>query len=265
MPYKKIKDKIIGKLMRKGVLVASDSHMEWLLPWWWERYSCCNEFPVVFVDLGMTSEARLWCQERGEVLTVTEVFSFDTVIKEWEEVYGSSYGQARKAWFKKPLACLLSPFEETIWMDLDCEVLSSIEPIFAYLEGKELAIALDRVSAIPEGFSPEDNLESQLIFNGGVIAYRKGSHLIKEWARIALAESHLYWGDDYILSTLIHQGQEKIQILPPIYNWRLADGTPFYAKIIHWCGEWGKACIAKQGGLKGLLEGLPELKRVFDV
>lgn len=251
--------------MSRGVLVGSDSHMEWLLPWWWEKYSSSNQFPVVFADFGMTDKARKWCGERGEVLAVKEMDFSDDCIKEWEEVYGSSYGQARKAWFKKPLACLLSPFEKTIWMDLDCEVLSSIELIFTYLEDKQLAIALDRVPAIPEGFAPDRDLENRLIFNGGVIVFRKGSELVKEWARIALTESHLYWGDDYILSSIIHRMQEKVEILPPIYNWRLADGTPFYAKIIHWCGQWGKAYIAKQGGLKGLLEGLPELKRVFDV
>lgn len=246
--------------MSRGVLVASDSHMEWLLPWWWERYSSCNALPVVFVDLGMTAKSKEWCQERGELLSVTEVVFSDTAIKEWEEVYGSSYEQARKAWFKKPLACLLSPFDETLWLDLDCEVLSSIESIFTYLEGKELAIALNRALTNSEGF-PLDDL---LSFNGGVIVYRKGSEIVKEWARIALAESHLYWGDDHILSILIHHLQEKVEVLPSAYNWRVADGTPFYAKIIHWCGEWGKAYILKQGGMKGLLDGLPELKRVFE-
>ncbi len=250
--------------MSRGVLVASDSHMEWLLEWWWERYSSCNTLPVVFVDLGMTDKSKEWCQERGQLLSVREVVFSEVVIKEWEEIYGSSYGQARKAWFKKPLACLLSPFDETVWMDLDCEVLSSIESIFSYLEEEDLAIALDRVSAIPEGFSPETDPEDRMLFNGGVIAYRKGSEIVKEWARIALIESHLYWGDDYILSAIIHRLQGKVQVLPPIYNWRLADGVPFYAKIIHWCGEWGKACILKQGGLKGLLDGLPALKKVFE-
>ncbi len=250
--------------MKRGVIVGSDSHLEWLLPWWWERYSCCNQLPVVFVDFGMTSQARDWCQERGELLAVTESFSSIVIKKEWENLYGSSYSQARKAWFKKPLACLLSPFEETVWIDLDCEVLSSIEPIFSYLEEKELAIVRTD-DAIPEGFSPKvKGFENPLIFNGGVIAFRKGSKLVQEWARITLDESHLYWGDDYILSLLIHQWEEKVQILPPIYNWRLAEGVPFYAKIIHWCGEWGKEYIAKQGGLKGSLEKIPDLKKVFD-
>lgn len=255
--------------MERGVLVASDSNMEWLLPWWWERYEYCNNLPVAFVDLGMTKEGRAWCEKKGEVLTITQEVKEECIsfphIKKWGEAQGSHYLKARKAWFKKPLACLLTPFTETVWIDLDCEILNCIEPIFSCLEeDKEMAVAFDRITAIPEGFVPDKNLEGAPVFNGGVIVFRKESEIIKEWARIALTESHLYWGDDYILSVIIHRLQEKVQLLPPIYNWRFADGAPFYAKIIHWCGEAGKAYIAKKGGLKGVLEGLPELKKIFD-
>ncbi len=251
--------------MKRGVLVASDSHQEWLLPWWWQRYESCNQLPVVFVDLGMTSKARDWCQKRGQVLTVTKEFSSDVIRKEWKDKYGSSYGRARAAWFKKPFACLLSPFEETVWIDLDCEVLSSIEPIFTYLEEKDVAVVRTD-NDIPEGFAPKiEGIERPLIFNGGVIAFRKESEIIQEWARITQEESYLYWGDDYILSIVIHQLQEKMQLLSPIYNWRLEEGVPFYAKIIHWSGEWGKSYIAKRGGLKGVLADLPDLKKMFEV
>jgi len=255
--------------MKRGVVVATDQHLEWLLPWWWERYSSCNELPVTFVDFGMTKSAQIWCSQRGHLLATTlQVDAIQkcnkAVLASWQEIYGSSYRTARNAWFKKPLACLMSPFDESVWLDLDCEVLSSIVPIFDFLsDGAQLAIALDRVAPIPEGFAPHICADSVRIMNGGVIVFPRGSALIQQWAELAQQEAHLYWGDDYILSTVIQNSSEFVRVLPPIYNWRLADGVPFYAKIIHWCGEWGKACIAKRGGMKGMLANVPDLQKIF--
>lgn len=243
--------------MERGVIVATDSHMEWLLPWWWERYSCCNSLPVVFVDLGMSLDVKAWCQERGEVITLEEKVFVKEKSSEWGNCYGESYSQARQAWFKKPLACLKSPFQETVWMDLDCEILSSIEPIYQFLkEGKEVAAALD-----PLGFISD---EIPSAFNGGVLVFRKDSLIIQKWASLCLQESDQYWGDDRILSSVIHELQEKVAILPPMYNWRVSEGVPFYAKIIHWCGEWGKAYIVTHGGLKESLQRFPALQEIFE-
>ena len=243
--------------MERGVLVASDSHMEWLLSWWWERYSCCNCFPVVFVDFGMSVEARSWCEERGTVITLEERVFPSNVSAEWANSYGESYLQARQAWFKKPLACLLSPFEKTVWIDLDCEILTSIEPIYQFLEkGKEVAAALD-----PSGFISDEIPAS---FNGGVLVFSKDSIIMQKWAGRCLQESDQHWSDDRILSLVIHEFQEKIATLPSAYNWRVSEGVPLYAKIIHWCGEWGKAYIASHGGLKDSLVKCPVLREIFE-
>ena len=235
-------------------MVAADKHVEWLLPWWWERYLACNVLPVVFVDLGMSPEKKLWCEERGSVILFKEVFLEEPLSKgrylKWKEVYGESYAVARQAWFKKPLACLLSPFDQSLWLDLDCEVLDSVEPLFSYLKGgKEVAVALYRISR-----SPGDSAKSGSVCNSGVIVFNKGSSLMRKWADRALLESQKYWGDDRLLSTILSASEESVAILPGIYNWRISEGIPLHAKIIHWCGEWGKRCIRKNGGLKKAIE-----------
>lgn len=234
--------------MEKGVLVATDQYMEWLLPWWWENYSYTNVLPVAFVDLGMSEEKRNWCQSRGEVLTVEiqereekEVASME----EWEKSYGSTYRQARRAWFQKPKACLLSPFQETIWLDLDCEVLRDISPLFSLLpEHKEIGAVLERIE------------EGRCLYNGGVIVFRRGSSILDQWAALAATQADQYWGDDRILSHVIAQHVDLFTVLPEHYNWRLSSGIPLFATIIHWNGEWGKACIAKEGGYRRIVEGL---------
>jgi hypothetical protein len=218
--------------------------MEWLLPWWWERYSACNTLPVVFVDLGMSIEKRRWCQERGCVLPlegeVQEKLPSQEILLEWKKRYGESYIQARKAWFKKPLACKMSPFATNLWLDLDCEVMECIEPVFSFLQGdQEVSIAWDA---------------KQEVYNSGVIVFRKKSPLIAEWADLARTQSDQYWGDDRILSAILERFPEKVSLLPDLYHWRLSEGLPMGAKIIHWCGEWGKLCLAQHGGLKRSLK-----------
>ncbi len=232
-----------GFSLGKGILVAADKNLEWLLPWWWERYIACNSLPVVFVDLGMSEEKKLWCEERGTVISLQDSFSEKPIAEDlyakWKGCYGKSYDLARKAWFKKPAACLLSPFGQSLWLDLDCEVLDSVEPIFSYLQGeKEIAVALG------------DFAESGAVCNSGVLVFKKDSFLMQEWASRALLESEKHWGDDSLLSVILRLSMEKTAILPEIYNWRVSRGLPLHAKIIHWCGEWGKSCIKKHGGLK---------------
>jgi hypothetical protein len=235
--------------MEKGILVASDQNTEWLLPWWWENYSLHNDLPVAFVDLGMSLEKKEWCQSKGIYLTL-EVGAY--TVKEadpknmlaWAKSYGPSYKGARQAWFKKPAACLLSPFTETIWLDLDCEVLRDITPLFSFLSegGRELGAVLESV------------VEGVTSYNGGVLVFHKESSILQKWALLAQTDADKYWGDDRILSEVIHQQAEAFAVLPDHYNCRLSGGLPLFASIIHWNGEWGKACIAKQGGYSSMVK-----------
>ena len=228
--------------MERGVVVASDSNSEWLLSWWWERYSSCNTLPVVFVDLGMTSDAIVWCKEKGEVIVLNQSTQ-------------NSSSQLKSVWFKKPSACLLSPFTQTLWLDLDCEVLSFLDPVFDFLiEGKELVVSYGHAVDFPENLEKE--ALSGTICNSGVLVFRKGSELMRKWEKKALEESDLYVGDECILSILIGQSLETVGLLPEIYNWRMCRGMPLYTKIIHWKGEWGKRYILQYGGLKSALPQL---------
>ena len=123
-----------------GILVATDVFQEWLLPWWWDHYSEHNTYPVAFVDLGMGEEMKEWCREHGELicLRIANVFVTEQeeievhCIKEWERIYGKHFWPSRCAWFKKPLACLQSPFRHTLWLDLDCEVRGPLDSLFSF-------------------------------------------------------------------------------------------------------------------------------------
>lgn len=227
----------------EGVIVALDEKIEWLLPWWWARYNTHNSYPVCFVDLGMSHFGKSFCKERGKVIFL-EMEDFGSgnpqFAEEWEEIYGPTLWDARPSWLKKPLAMLSTPFEKTLWLDLDCEVISSLEPLFALEGNLYLAKHSDT-------------------YNSGVILYRHGLVLIEKWAEILQKEGENFWGDQAALAKVIEQENPEVNTLDENYNWRMAKGLNIHAIIIHWVGSWGKDYIRKHGGIGDELAKLPKI------
>lgn len=223
--------------MKRGVLVASDERQEWLLPWWWKNYTRHNSLPVCFIDLGMSENAKSWCEKRGEVVPISiETFSLvskEEIPKEIQKDWEGAYWETRKAWFKKPFALLSSPFDQTLWLDLDCEVIAPIEEIYTYLKSQ---FALFKVRDLGKGKS---------LYNSGVIVYEKNTPVLKHWVETTLKENGRFFSDQDILSEVIFQKKIKIDELPVIYNWQMCRGVSLYAKILHWSATWGKEYIRK--------------------
>lgn len=160
-----------GGINCDGIVVGSDITLEWLLPWWWENYRKYNDFPVIFVDFGMSRDMKKWCKERGAVIRIPPIELFvaekkeiDPSLKlEWEKKYGCSVWEDRKAWFKKPLACLQSPYHRSIWVDLDCEVRGSLRELFSCCHlSSEIAVAKERPHPI----------HKTIIYNSGVVVFK---------------------------------------------------------------------------------------------
>lgn len=241
-----------------GIVCGADAAQEWLLDWWWRRYKQWNDFPVAFADFGMTEQAKQWCRERGELIALdldpSIGFSKSRVAKDcakqWEErYYGEQLWTIRKAWFKKPFALLHAPFQKGIWIDLDCEILGSLLPLFSHCNA-QTPIAL--VREYPA--DPLAPLSTGAIYNGGVIAFTHGASLIQAWADSARDSSHLFLSDDRLLSHLIEKHKAPIAELDPIYNWTIGKGLNLNAVIMHWMGAGGKELIRDYGGLKPLLD-----------
>lgn len=227
-----------------GFVVAADLTQEWLLPWWWSNYTKYNNLPVAFVDLGLSKEMKEWCKKRGHYipLPIPNIFVAEKDscssehIKNWEELYGSHFWESRNAWFKKPLACLQTPYKTSVWMDLDCEVRGSLTSIFS------LSIPSSGIMLAQEYPSVEDwdNI------NSGVILFKKGNPTIEEWAKESLESNHTYKGDQDILHALILKKQIPLGDLPLIYNWsRFSEVNP-EALVVHWHGTHGKSFITHQ-------------------
>ena len=225
-----------------GIIVGSNQLQEWLLPWWWENYSRHNRFPVGFVDFGMSDDTKKWCRDRGELIAgpamdgkVLDREEVDPLLAgQWESRYGDCFWAYRNAWFQKPLACLLSPFRRTIWIDNDCEVRKPIDALFdACNHPSNVALARDAgadTAPLP-------------IYNSGVIAFQRGAFLIQEWAKQSLQRNGRYRGDQDLLSQIIREKGIRVHELPHIYNWASYHDVQDEVVICHWLGDLGKALL----------------------
>jgi len=235
--------------MTSGILVGSDQTQEWLLPWWWENYSCHNQHSVAFVDFGMSFEKKAWCREHGELIALRVIdFAAEaaeitpSLVKDWENQFGKSFWLSRGAWFKKPLACVQSPFDRTIWVDLDCEIRGPLNPLFALAEHSSgIALAKDLEEQKP-----------YQIYNSGVIVFQRNIPLLHTWAQESFRQNHLFRGDQELLSFLIAEQKLPIAEVPLLYNWSRCRGDEPKAVVRHWHGELGRSVIKHELWTKGL-------------
>jgi hypothetical protein len=226
-----------------GIVVAADREAEWLLSWWWECYSKHHRQSVAFVDFGMSEEAKRWCKQRGLLIPFAGEGDFvaprecvgERAQKKWEAIYGPKVWQARRSWFKKPLAMLQTPFDQSVWMDLDCEVCRPIDAIFDDI-GKEMlgAVCVDQKGN----------------YNSGVIVYQKQAPLLKAWANACLKKHRTCIGDETLLSQLIRKNQYPFKEISREFNWMMGWGYEPNLKIAHWAASWGKLCIETMGGIQ---------------
>jgi hypothetical protein len=231
-------------LAEEGIIVGSDYAQEWLLPWWWDRYCRFNDYPVAFVDFGLSEEMREWCKSRGHFISlpVADIFVppkeeiAAASIQKWEAVYGKNMWESRNAWFKKPLACLQSRYRKTLWIDLDCEIKGSLKGIFGLCDAAKIVIAR------------EDHFAERKNYNSGVIGFHKDIAIMEDWADLAVENPGEFPGDQEALSHLILQQKPSLAQLPPIYNWSRCSEENSDAVIVHWHGKYGKLVIAHQLG-----------------
>src|SRR3569832_307212 len=236
--------------MEQGVIIGADQAAEWLIPWWWERYSSYCSRPVTIVDFGMSKSKVTWCEKRMDVIPCTadvaQVLPKNKIAKEhlklWKKQYRGPLWTARNAWFKKPRACLLSPYELSLWIVLDCEVCGSLDSLFARWNPKfELAIGRQ-----------DFRLDEPIVYNSGVILFRKNAPFLARWDQLCRAQNGTMMGDQDVLTSILLEGTTHFEELSPYYNWLMYAGIEPGIVIAHWAAGWGKELISKFGGLHAL-------------
>jgi len=238
--------------MSQGVLAGCDQNQEWLLPWWWKHYSAHNDYPVAFVDFGLSEEARAWCLHRGRVITLrptrARIAGKNQIPPSkqalWENHFGKKIWSRRRIWFKKPFALLQSPFPFTLWLDLDCQVRKNLEPLFNSLFlGTDIAVKKEsednQILHKKSGFISEE--ESN--YDCGLIAYRNDAPILRQWTDEILHRNQEYVFDQQALSRALVKNKPALLELPEYSNWSVARGPNANALIYHFHGGFLKQMI----------------------
>lgn len=240
--------------IEKGVIVGTSRRQEWLLPWWYMHFRMHNPHPIIFVDFGDLSEEALnWCQRRGQVIELELDDSFMSTKEEvnpetgslWEKMQPNVWS-LRFTWYKKPFALQLSSFDQTLWLDLDCQVRGSIEPLFCFCENEGgFAVApeheLSQILNRQRGIIASD----QTMYNAGVIVYSKDSLIVQEWAHRSLEQNHLHCSDQQLMSRILNSKQFQFSSLPSTYNYTADQNFHSQVVILHRWGDEGKRNIQK--------------------
>ena len=232
-----------------GVITGCDNNHEWMLKWWWENYSKHNSYPVTIFDFGMTLSAKIWCEQHFRVIP----FNFFSIEpqknlsfkgqKIWEKLYGPTVWKARANWFKKPFVFLKTPYNKTVWLDIDCQVLKPIDFLFNINSSIGMAYEVERFTKKFKKYRLL--LPNEEIFNTGVVSYLRGESLISEWAKRTISEYHLFLGDQDIISRIIYEKNVFVTLLPENYNRRPRDGVTSDTYILHFVCNGGKAYLLK--------------------
>lgn len=227
--------------MSRGVIVGCDQKQEWMLPWWWDHFRAHNDLPVAFIDFGMTSHAKKWCKAHGILIDLKAPQRFVSpkthiskeLAEKWEKRYGSHLWSARDQWFFKPFALLQTPFKETIWLDLDCEILGRLTHLYNKLHRHS------RMALVRDNTGPFEEVG----YNSGLIVYDAKSPLLTHWASSCIRKNDQFLGDQEVLTHLIQERDVEVAELPDKYNWVVKTGINSEAVVLHWSGSWGKQVI----------------------
>ena len=236
----------------QGVICGVDCSQFWLLSFFLDRYFQFNQYPITIFDFGLNQWQKSWIEAKfslkaiecidGWIKDASEVGFKEKAV--WEETHGLEFWSHREKWFKKPFACIKSPYEQTVWLDLDCEVLGPINGLFEALQQHSLALALD----------PKESKGLYPIYNSGVIGFKKTAKVISLWAEKSLVLNDVFRGDQDLLSFLIHQEAVYLHVVSEIYNCSYKSKNAEKCMIMHWMGSSAKNLLREKIALSQLVK-----------
>lgn len=209
-----------------GVLLMADRDLEWLLPWWFHCFEQTNPLlKVALVDAGLSEEGRDYLA-RKEV----PIIPLNSPLP--DSVY---------PWFHKPFAIAQSPFDRTVFCDLDCEVRGDISLLFHW-PGEGISLGKD---LIPSG-RYRKFFRERYYYNSGLVGIHTGDSVLVNWCDETLKLYRKFRSDQEILNFTLYETEATIVELPEhFHQLRLAGDHPD-AVVMHWTGLPGKNHIQKR-------------------
>lgn len=253
--------KLTHGVLTRGVLTGCNQTQEWMLPWWVACFKTSNPIcSVTFADFGLSKEARAWCEKRGNVLSFSEenesfqIVPFEKIPREkaaqYEEILGREKLEAvRPPWFKKLFAFSKTPYQQTVWLDVDTQVLKPIDFLFSTCQnpaGVSIALDLNQWPKILKKFY----LPGEKSYNTGVVVFERNSSVIQESMQIARFQNEDFFTDQEVLSRVLFSQKKEFYLLPMIFNWSILSPIPAFALkeiyILHYQSDFGKNLVKNQ-------------------
>ena len=218
-----------------------------MLKWWWNHYTKQNTYPVTFFDYGMSKSAKMWCEEKGKVIPFVlpekftkhqASFSFP---KTWHLKTINYFTDRRKVWFTKAFSLFKTPYEKSVWIDLDCEVIKSIKPLFEFCESRDgFAITYDVNETTKEW--KDDGLLSQNAdgHQVGVFSFKRKSPVMNKWIQSCYHNHTKELTEQTCLNHILEKENFDITIFSKKYNWVYLNNKHPDATILHYAGPWPK-------------------------
>lgn len=208
-------------------MTACDSGLEDLMPWWIQNTRRFTSAPVYVIDLGMTDVAIKMLQGQGaRVGSLTPL-------------------ENMHPWFNKPWCLEKTETDQTLWLDVDVEVLKPIDDIWDLCHEGKIGLCEDPVMQ-------RQGPEHMYTLNSGVMLLDSvPKKFLKRWQKEI--QTNKYRGDQEALRGMIQFDkmlrQETVELfkLPQEWNWlrlmymRGEDSED--KKMLHWTGPSGKQII----------------------
>jgi hypothetical protein len=205
----------------KAFVTGVDSEHQHFIKWWVKNIRKHNpSIDIVVCNFGnMKPEIIKW-------------------VKQNTDKYIEFEPHEKCAWFHKTSAIIECPYKYTCWMDVDCEVIASMEDIFDLAEENKLGLT-DDIGRLYTG---------RQWYATGLVNVINTPDLLLKWHEEM--KHYLYRGDQETLDEMLRENpklKEEIVMLPQDYQWlriSLAQGKNSNSKrMVHWTGTIGKAHI----------------------
>ena len=217
--------------LSRGILTGSDARMELFLPWWFDHYQRHNSYPVAIVDFGLSDWGKRVAKRIGTLIDGPEAPTHP-LGKSPLRIHSQAYFQEKRSvWFSKPLALINTPFEQTLWIDIDCKIKAELSSCFGIEFGATPNRKLGNNWGIKHGYiQPGEKL-----YNSGFITFSKRSSLLKAWCDEVTQNGHKHISDDYAMTALINSKKWPFTPIHQDYNTSYADADE-KTKIVHYIG-----------------------------
>jgi hypothetical protein len=212
-------------MFESAVLTGCDKKYEQNMPWWIYRYrQHCNK-PLIFADFGLSDAAREYVTNNVDfVVDVNKVGA------------GFHWGLKQKAYYK-----CLDLAKYLLWMDQDCEINGSLEPIFSLMNSEnDFCISKD----INPLRYPNENVLFENQMQAGLFLTSPRNEVFLQWYESLEAEPNDQKGISQIIFSKYKNSQFIKNIPWDLHCPRLLlEQQLFLTKkipnVIHWTGTIG--------------------------